>query len=248
MASGFCLALMAFSLPETARNIVENGKIKPPLSARLPFKSFMCHWSNEEAPRHRERRVPNPLKSLKLLLRKDNAALILAGGIIYTVYSCINTALSTQFIKIYDLNQWQVGLIYLPFGLGGTLACVFSGRLIDGLYRRTAKLHSLSTDKVKGDDIDTFPVEEARLKCVSIPVVGAIGFVVAFGWTLDKHLVSIVLWNHHGARFVLLMKDWVAYRCSVDISVPSRLQHTNMFQCGSSKKARSIVSSSYFIR
>jgi hypothetical protein len=239
---------MAFSLPETARNIVENGKIKPPLSARLPFKSFACHWSNEEAPRHRERRVPNPLKSLKLLLRKDNAALILAGGIIYTIYSCINTALSTQFIKTYSLNQWQAGLIYLPFGLSGTLACIFSGRLIDGLYRRTAKLHTLSTDKVKGDDIDAFPIEEARLKCVSIPVLGAIGFVVAFGWTLNKNLVSIALWNHHGARLVLLMKDRVAYRRSVDIPVPSRCQYTNMFQRGSCKKPWFIISSSPFIR
>jgi hypothetical protein len=180
---------MAISLPETARNLVGNGSVPPPVAIRLPFKRFMNHRKKDLHPVRPVLRVPNPLKSLTLLFRKDNFFLICAGAILYTVYCCIHTSLSTQFIDIYGLNQWQAGLIYLPFGFGSALSALFSGRLLDGAYERTALSHGRSTDRVRGDDLDTFPIEVARLKCVWVPAVVAIVSVVGFGWTLREDLV-----------------------------------------------------------
>jgi hypothetical protein len=182
---------MAISLPETARNLVGNGSVPPPVAVRLPYNRFMNHWQKDLHSCRPKLRIPNPLKSLTLLFRKDNFVLICAGAILYTVYCCIHTSLSTQFIEIYGLNQWQAGLIYLPFGLGGALSALFSGRLLDETYERTALSHGRSTDRVRGDDLDTFPIELARLKCVWVPAVGAIISVIWFEWTLREDLVSL---------------------------------------------------------
>lgn len=79
--------------------------------------------------------MPNPLNSLTLLLRKDNTIIILAAGILYLVYICTCTSLSILFINIYELNQWQTRLVYLPFGIGGTVSTFFSGQMLDRAYR-----------------------------------------------------------------------------------------------------------------
>lgn len=121
-------------------------------------------------------------------------AVILACGIMYAVYTCINTSLSILFVDIYKLTQWQAGLIYLPFGLGGTVSTFFSGILLDKAYRRARTKLGLSTDRTKGDDLDRFDIEKARLGVIWVPMIGTIATVVAFGWVLDYRLVCWFFW------------------------------------------------------
>lgn len=183
---------MIFLLPETSRNIVGNGSIQPPRYLKLPVPGLMCERKQDEYP-HQDplpRRVPNPLKSLAILTRKDNFIIILACGLLYVVYTCINASLSTLFIEIYGLREWEAGLIYLPFGLGGTVSTFFSGPLIDTAYRKARMARGLPTSKAVGDDLDAFPVEKARLCVVWIPMSVTICSVIAFGWVLDYRQVS----------------------------------------------------------
>lgn len=186
IASGTCLVLMIFLLPETSRNIVGNGSIRPPRYLRLPIPGLISEQKQDkQSPgQHRPWRLPNPLKSLAILTRLDNFIIIFACGLMYVVYTCINASLSTLFIEIYDLQEWQAGLIYLPFGLGGTVSTFFSGPLLDGAYRRARIARGLSTDKAVGDDLDNFPVERARLCTIWIPLMMTVCSVIAFGWTL----------------------------------------------------------------
>lgn len=182
---------MAFLLPETSRNIVGDGSIRPSKHLRLPIPTFMCHWKEGEVVgSHHEWRMPNPLKSLTILTRRDNTIIILACGILYVIYTCINTSLSILFIDIYKLNQWQAGLIYLPFGIGGTVSTFFSGPLLDNAYRSARTKRGLSTDKAVGDDLDSFPIEKARLGVVWIPMLVTTCSVVGFGWVLHYHQVG----------------------------------------------------------
>lgn len=83
------LLLIILFLPETNRNIVGNGSIPPPTVLRLPipFKSFMQHHQVGGKPEAMVFRMPNPFRSLKILFRKDNAVVVLAWGLMYTVYS-----------------------------------------------------------------------------------------------------------------------------------------------------------------
>ncbi|KIW61184.1 hypothetical protein PV05_01340 [Exophiala xenobiotica] len=184
IASGCCFAMMVSTLPETARNLVGNGSVAPPLGARLPFDRFMNHWN---VPSHCDgRRFPNPLESLWILHYKDNLILIVGGSILYMVYCCIHASLATQFIDFYGLNQWQAGLIYLPFGAGCTLSTVFSGKLIDKGYKSIALLYGLPLDRTTRGGRELFPFEKARLRCIWIPITTATVSVSGFGWVLDK--------------------------------------------------------------
>lgn len=191
IAAGSCLLMMIFLLPETSQNIVGNGSVRPSKHLRLPIPIIMCHWKDTNIVADHKWRIPNPLKSLTILTRLDNLIIILACGILYVIYTCINTSLSVLFIDIYKLNQWQAGLIYLPFGLGGTVSTFFTGPLMNKAYRNARTARGLSTDKAVGDDLDTFPVEKARLSVIWIPMLVTTCSVVAFGWVLDYHQVGI---------------------------------------------------------
>lgn len=190
IAAGLCLSLMGFLLPETSRNIVGNGSIRPPKHLRLPTPTLMCHWKESDVITTYQWRIPSPLRSMTILLRKDNTIIILACGILYVIYTCINTSLSILFIDIYKLNQWQAGLIYLPFGVGGTVSTFYSGRLLDNTYRNARTKRGLSTDRAIGDDLDNFPIEKARLSVVWIPMLVTTCSVMAFGWVLHYHQVG----------------------------------------------------------
>lgn len=191
IAAGSCLSIMVFFLPETSRNIVGNGSIQPPKLLRLPVSRLMCHWKDSDIVADHKWRVPNPLKSLAILARRDNTVIIIACGILYVNYTCINTSLSVLFIEIYQLNQWQAGLIYLPFGIGGIVSTFFSGPLLNKAYRNARTKQGLPTDKAVGDDLDNFSVEKARLSVIWTPMLVTTCSVVAFGWVLHYHQVSI---------------------------------------------------------
>ena len=190
IAAGLCLSLMVLILPETSRNIVGNGSIKPGKHLQIPFRIVMCHWQDSNAVGNHKWRTPNPLKSLNILLRKDNAIIILACGLLYVVYICITASLSVFFIDIYKLNQWQAGLIYLPFGLGGTASSFVSGKMLNKAYCHARTKQGLPTDKATGDDLDNFAIEKARLGIIWTPMFVTSCSVVAFGWVLHYRQVQ----------------------------------------------------------
>lgn len=177
-------------LPETSRRIVGNGSIRPPKHLRLPTPNLMRHWEKGGCNPATVWEIPNPLKSLRILVRKDNATIILACGILYVIYTCVNASLSVLFIDIYGLNKWQAGLIYLPFGLGGTVSTFFSGPLLNNAYRKARARRGLPTDKVSGDDLDSFPIEKARIGVIWVPMALTTVSVVTFGWVLQLRKVS----------------------------------------------------------
>ncbi|ORY56952.1 major facilitator superfamily domain-containing protein [Pseudomassariella vexata] len=193
IAASLCLAIIVCFLPETSRNLVGNGSIRPSKHLQLPIPGLMCHWKESDVVASHRWRLPNPLRSLKILIRKDNIIIILACGILYVVYTCICASLSVLFINIYELNQFQAGLIYMPFGVGGTLSTFFCGPLLNKAYRKARTEHGLATDITAGDDLDKFPIEKARLTVIWIPMLVTTLSVVAFGWVLHFHQVRIVL-------------------------------------------------------
>jgi predicted MFS family arabinose efflux permease len=195
IASGSCLLAMFLALPETNRTFTGNGGIEPP-KIMLPFvKGIMRPWKGHRGPSaplppRKPRKIPNPIKSLRVLQRKDVATSIMPGSFLYTVYCCIHASLSTEFIKVYHLEEWQAGLIYLPFGVGALLATLVSSRWIDRDYRIVAKRHGLPINKVSGDDLLHFPIEEARMRSAFVPVGGAFVSVLIYGWLVHTHIVS----------------------------------------------------------
>lgn len=190
IAAGLCLSVIVLCLPETSRNIIGNGSMSPPKYLRLPFTACWGHTRASDRTGGRVWRMPNPLRSLTIIVRRDNTVIILACGLLYVVYTCINTSLSVLFIDNYSLTQWQAGLIYLPFGIGGTVSTFFSGRLLDKAYRGARTKRGLSVNKAVGDDLDNFPIEKARLGMMRAPMLLTACAVLAFGWVLHFHRVG----------------------------------------------------------
>jgi MFS family permease len=181
---------MALLLPETTRSKVGNGSLPPPKLLRLPFPTLMRHWRWHDDINPDSRRIPNPLTSFVILSFKDNLIIITACGLLYAVYTALNASLSVLCIQIYKLDQWQAGLIYLPFGLGGAASTIFSGQLIDRAYKDARTKRGLDCNKTMGDNLDTFPIEKARLRIIWVPMVLTITSVLGFGWVLHYHTVS----------------------------------------------------------
>ncbi|KAK6082569.1 hypothetical protein SCUP515_02324 [Seiridium cupressi] len=196
IVTGPCLVFVILLLPETSRDVVSNGSLKPPTYSRLPFTTVMCHWpKNVEGPPREGGRIPNPLGCLKVLLRRDNAVVVLAWGFMYAVYSCNISTLATLFQVIYDLTEWEAGLMYLPFAVGGIVSTIFSGRLLDSAYRRARTKQGLSTDRVRGDNLDDFPIERVRLSVMWAPMVVIGLFMAGYGWALQyrQHIATTVV-------------------------------------------------------
>ncbi|KAF2661793.1 MFS general substrate transporter [Lophiostoma macrostomum CBS 122681] len=188
IASAVCLFLIAVFLPETSRNVVGNGSRKPPRYLRPLVPALTEQWEEWEEkgiPLIKTSRRPNPLRSLKILVRRDNATVIMACGLLYVVFTCINASLSVLFIDMYGLNQWQAGLSYLPLGLGGTISTFFSGWLIDRAYRKARVTQGLTVDRGRGDDLEKFDIEKARLSVIWIPSAATIVTIVVMGWALN---------------------------------------------------------------
>ncbi|KAL8982901.1 MAG: hypothetical protein Q9205_002700 [Flavoplaca limonia] len=183
-------ALVGLRVLQALAISVGNGSISPPKYLRLPISACLGHSSKSDTTAGRMWRMPNPLRSLTIIARKDNTVIILACGMLYAVYTCINTSLSVLFIDIYTLTQWQAGLIYLPFGIGGTVSTFFSGHLLDKAYRDARTKRGLSTNKSVGDNLDIFPVEKARLGIIWAPMLVTACSVLAFGWVLHFHYVG----------------------------------------------------------
>lgn len=203
--SSLGLLVIILFLPETSRNIVGNGSVRPVPFLRPPIPWFVRHhWKQEDHHDKLSRRschFPNPMRSLIILFRKDNAVVVMAYGLMYAVYTCDIGTLSTTYIDIYGLSSLQAGLIYLPFGLGGTVSALFSGYMLDLAYRRARAKRGLSTDKVKGDDLNNFPVEKPRIGVMWPPMIVTMVCVIGHGWALQCRQVCLTLhlsiWGNH---------------------------------------------------
>jgi predicted MFS family arabinose efflux permease len=137
ISSGLCLLLMALLLPETCRFIVGSGSFE----VSGIHCSILSHMRRLGQPLDAEKRIdehgvtpprkrfkiPNPLRSLKILLKKDTILITLIYGVYYTNFSCLQASLSTLFIQIYKVSELQAGLVYLPFGVGSCAGAYFSG-------------------------------------------------------------------------------------------------------------------------
>lgn len=182
------------AVPETSRKVVGNGSIPPTKwnMTLVDYVRFRRHPPPGDQPPRRKIRFPNPINSLKVLCEKDLAIVISYATILYLVFILICATISTEFADIYSLSDLEIGLCYLPYGFGCCCAAVFQGYVIDWNYRRTARRVGLTIDYHRGDDLSSFPIEEARVQPVYPAIVIGVASAVAYGWVLqaETHLAG----------------------------------------------------------
>ena len=184
------LAVVLF-LPETCRNIVGNGSLSPPRlgTAVLPCLKPPTNTRAHGLPKS-ERHFPNPIKVFLLLKHRGSLVAVCCFGVAYSVYSCLQASLSSVFVEIYGVSGVTAGLIYIPFGVACMISAVLAGRLLDRDYTVTAREEGKSVDRVRGDDLSSFPVEKARLRNSKFSIVLLCALIISYGWALHAKTVN----------------------------------------------------------
>lgn len=133
----------------------------------------------------RRLRMPNPWKSISLILQKDFGLLLLYNAIVYSAFNTIIASTPYLFGQIYSFNDLQIGISYIPFGVASFLAPLINGRLLDWNFRRVAKRAGIVVDKHKVQSIKDFPLELARLP-IALPqaIIGSAS-LLAYGWVMQ---------------------------------------------------------------
>lgn len=172
--------------PETCRKIVGNGSISPQFWNQTLIDIFR-KWDTprDNSVPERKLQFPNPLRTLKIAFEKEMALILLINAIIYTTYTLIAATLSTLFKEIYQYNDLDVGLCYLPYGAGCCVAPFIQGHILDWNYRRIAKKIEFVVDRQGGDDLTKFPIETARIQPLYPTMVFCAATLISYGWVLQ---------------------------------------------------------------
>jgi multidrug resistance protein len=198
MLSGFLLLLMLLLFPETGRHMVGDGSIPPPTWSRSLLdiisdrRKQSQRINREEEYAHRDQlskkrrvRFPNPFNTLRLLFELPTGIVLLVNGIFFGAYYAIVSTVPVHFANSYGLNDLQIGLMYIPIGLGTICSSFTNGKLIDWNFKRIADHNGGMPGMKNGkQDLTMFPIEQARLQ-LAIPtsIISAL-FIVAYGWYL----------------------------------------------------------------
>lgn len=196
--SGVLLFLLVLAVPETGRNVVGNGSIPPQQWNRDLISVLRARWrvakpqtprdensSPHSIPREsgkRKVRMPNPLATLKILKEKDVRLLLLYNCLVYASYFSVTSSLPYIFAQTYGFNDLQIGLSYLPYGVGALLASLFNGQVLDWRFRQVAKAAGFEIIKGQTTDTRNFPLEKVRFPIALILILIGNSALLCYGW------------------------------------------------------------------
>ena len=189
--SVFLIVLVA--LPETCRKIVGNGSIPPPgySMSVLTYLHLRRQRKAGTAPQREStsdfKPRPNPLRSIYIIMQKESSVVIFYAGTLFAGLYMVLSSMPSQFGEKYNFNTLQIGLCYIPTGLGSMTASFVVGKALNWNFRRHAKVCGMEITKAKQQDLTNFPIEAARLQVVSPLVYIAAATVVSYGWVMQSH-------------------------------------------------------------
>jgi hypothetical protein len=193
--------LSSFSrfLPETLRVIVGDGSISAGWIYTQPISLIGRHRS---AGISSERPARKPFKNpLLMFAYPEIFVLLIFNGTIYAVMYSITASLAVIFEKVYPyLNQTEIGLCFIPMGLGMFVCSLLSGRVLDSYYRkiRDDLIRQTRTDSEEHVDPEviekdtSFPIEKARLQILPWVVFVYATCVIGYGWALQSRVTIAV--------------------------------------------------------
>jgi len=130
-------------------------------------------------------RFPNPLSSLRIIADKENALILFYNAFLFAAFYDITAVIPSQFSRIYHFNDLQIGLCYIPFGVGSMSAALINGQLLDRNFARWCRKLGVPIKKGRNQNLKDFPIEKARLQLALPAAYFAACMVLVFGWVLD---------------------------------------------------------------
>ncbi|KAL7922322.1 major facilitator superfamily domain-containing protein [Trichoderma austrokoningii] len=175
------------TVPEMCRNVVGNGSV-PPQSWNITLVELLRRRKTGDLPEpgpKRKLRFPNPLGTLAIAFDKQMSQVLLIAAVIYVNFILVAATLSTQFAEIYNFGELEVGLCFLPYGLGCCLTVVLQGYVVDWNYRRIAKTLGVDASHGRRNEIGDFPIESARIQPIYPCLLLGAAAVIGYGWALE---------------------------------------------------------------
>ncbi|KAJ3455789.1 hypothetical protein MRS44_017271 [Fusarium solani] len=193
--SSLTLAMIVVFLPETMRSIAGNGTLR----LRGIYQPLIRKFSQEppymvdpdqsfELPKVTLRTFVEPAKLLK---EKDILSSLIFGGVVYAIWSMVTSSTTGLFTENFHLNEFLLGLTFLPNGLGTIVGSTIIGKLLNRDYAMTEENYKSShgfkanhkfSKKALPDD---FPIERARLRNLWWITALFIVSTAGYGWTLS---------------------------------------------------------------
>ncbi|KAF4762640.1 hypothetical protein HAV15_006027 [Penicillium sp. str.  len=100
-------------------------------------------------------------------------------------YMAVISTLSTELASRFGFNSIEIGLCYLPMGLGSISSRWVVGRLLDWNFRREAHLQGMIIQKNRQQEIEQFDIERARL-AITLPLIYMASLcILAYGWVMQ---------------------------------------------------------------
>ena len=125
------LVPFVITFPETGRNVVGNGSV-PPLGWNMSVLNYFETRKIENddvlkrtATRQEKRRaqadlaskrklrLPNPIRTIYIILEKDVGILLFYNALVYAAYYDVAASLPSSFAEIYGFNDLQIGLSFM---------------------------------------------------------------------------------------------------------------------------------------
>lgn len=183
--SGTMLVVTLCFLLETCRAVVGNGSVPPQRWNRTLWSCLRKRKVAEQTDTlQRSTKRPNPFTSLLIILQKEDGLILLYGAILYAGFYIVLITLTDQLADRYGFNTLQIGLCYIPFGVGCIASRFSVGILIDWNYKRLTKADPSGETTNNTKESETFPIEKARLQ-IGIPAAYASALaVVIYGWVM----------------------------------------------------------------
>ncbi|GIJ85142.1 hypothetical protein Asppvi_003998 [Aspergillus pseudoviridinutans] len=190
--SGVFGIIIAIFLPETCRAVVGNGSVP---AARWNQSGWQVLGrkcgARKQKPEpdyqtiEKRRRRANPLASALIARDKEALIILIYSSLLFSGYMAVLSTLTSQLQSRFQFNSIQIGLCYLPVGIGSLTSRWTVGRILDWNFRREARRQGLPIEKNRQQDIQHFNIEVARL-AVTIPLVYcACLCIIAYGWVME---------------------------------------------------------------
>lgn len=199
---GVAITVIALLLPETCRKVVGNGSL-PAQRWNISLLSYLALRKQRKAGVEvdptlkaiKRKAAPNPLNTLYIIFSLESGLILTYAGVLFAGYYMVITGIPSQFERLYSFNTLQVGLCYIPPGVGAFASAFVSGKFVDWNFRRHAKHVGMEVSKSRQQDLTNFPIEKARLEVVLPQVVASIALVIIYGWLLQEgvHLAAVLV-------------------------------------------------------
>lgn len=198
--AGFLLVFTVLLLPETKRDIVEDGTVPAPRHLQPLIRWLDALKSSDRALEKPEARFRIDIAApVRLLIEPECLCIAIFAGVCYAVWQVTMVATATLYAERYGLDELSIGLTYISNGIGSLCGSILTGKLLDRQYKQ--QLRKEQAVPVVGDENlpriqEVQHIEHARIKPIIVPTFAFLASVVALGWIIQYHVhiaASIVM-------------------------------------------------------